>query len=161
MPLTRRWWASFKLYKTPLMIKPNNRALGAMGKQANLARSWKMHPFCLRHLSTGKRLTKFSVALWLPTNFVRLPPEEACHWIFGSLRFPTNPVPLPPRRGKSALRFPLESCSTLLSTHSAPCIGGKVVAPATKGGAAFPSPVRTVVWFSNEQSEFGLFSFGR
>ena len=47
--------------------------------------------------------------------------------------------------GRFALRFPLESCSTLLSTHSAPCIGGKVVAPATKGGAAFPSPVRAVV----------------
>ena len=37
MPLARRWWASFNSYKTPLMIKPNNRALGAMGKQANLA----------------------------------------------------------------------------------------------------------------------------
>ena len=27
----------FTPYKTPLMIKPNNRALGAKGKQANLA----------------------------------------------------------------------------------------------------------------------------
>ena len=26
-----------------------------------------------------------------------LPRCEACHWIFGSLRSPTNPVPLPPR----------------------------------------------------------------
>ena len=26
-----------------------------------------------------------------------LPRWEACHWIFRSLRFPTNPVPLPPR----------------------------------------------------------------
>ena len=29
-----------------------------------------------------------------------------------------------------------------------PNCGGKVVAPATKGGIAFPSPVRAVVWFS-------------
>ena len=26
-----------------------------------------------------------------------LPRWEACHWIFGSLRSPINPVPLPPR----------------------------------------------------------------
>ena len=45
-------------------------------KPNNLASLVEMHPFCLRHLSTGKRLTKFSVALWLPTNFVRLPPRR-------------------------------------------------------------------------------------
>ena len=71
------------------MIKPNNRAFGAKGKQANLATLVEMHPFCLRHL---------------------------------------------PRRGRSALRFLVELCGTKLSTHSAPACGGKVVAPATKGG---------------------------
>ena len=29
--------------------------------------------------------------------------RKACHWIFGSFHSPTNPVPLPPRRGKFAL----------------------------------------------------------
>ena len=28
---------------------------------------------------------------------------KACHWIFGSFHSPTNPVPLPPRRGRFAL----------------------------------------------------------
>ena len=72
------------------MIKPNNRAFGAKGKQANRASPVEMHPFCLRHL---------------------------------------------PRRGRSALRFLVESCGTMLSTHSPTSeAGGKVVASATKGG---------------------------
>ena len=42
--------------------------------------------------------------------------------------------------GKAALCLPLVSCGTRLSTHSAPSFaGGKVVAPATKGGALFPA----------------------
>ena len=55
------------------MIKPNNRAFGAKGQQANRASPVEMHPFCLRHL---------------------------------------------PRRGRSVLRFLVESCGTMLSTHS-------------------------------------------
>ena len=40
-----------------------------------------------------------------------------------------------PRRGRSALRFLVESCGTMLSTHSPTSeAGGKVVASATKGG---------------------------
>ena len=33
------------------------------------------------------------------------PHREACHWILGRLRLPTNPVPLPPRRGKQGIRL--------------------------------------------------------
>ena len=57
----------------------------------------EMHPFC--------RLSATSLH------------RKACHWIFGSLRFLTNPVPLPPRRGRFAL------CSTSgrisISRHNA------------------------------------------
>ena len=70
---------------------------------------------------------------------------KACHTILRSLCFLTNRVPLPPHPGDRINRSML-SCrdmAPLLSTHSAPACGGKVVAPATKGGA--PSPERAVV----------------
>ena len=56
---------------------------------AECAQREEMHPFCRlrRRLSTGKRLTRFSVAQGLPTNRVRLPP----------------------RRGRFAQRFPVVS----------------------------------------------------
>ena len=61
--------------------------------------------------------------------------RKACHWIFGALRFPTNPVPLPPRRGRFALCLPVETCGTLQSIHSPTAsAGGKVVPEGTKGG---------------------------
>ena len=51
MPLARRWLASFNSFKTPLMIKPNNRALGAMeNKQTGPAARWKYTPIPLRGL---------------------------------------------------------------------------------------------------------------
>ena len=104
------------------MIKPNNRAFGAKGKQANRASPVEMHPFCLRHL---------------------------------------------PRRGRSALRFLVELCGAMLSTHSPPSeAGGKVVAPATKGGrrrqaAIILAPVGAYLhpakdWF--QQFAFGFIS---
>ena len=84
----------------------------------------EMHPFCLRHLSTGKRLTKFSVALRLPTNFVRLPP----------------------RRGRFALRLPLDliSITKQSAARSAPS-GGKVVRQHQKG--CIYSSTSEVVWY--------------
>ena len=44
----------------------------------------------------------------------------------------------------------------LLSIHSAPACGGKVVAPATKGGECISSPVRAVVWFPPPKAAFIL-----
>ena len=61
---------------------------------------------------------------------------KACHTILRSLRFLTNRVPLPPHPGDRINRSML-SCRDMaswLSIHSAPACGGKVVAPATKGG---------------------------
>ena len=105
-PIARGLWYAPSKKKGAVMIKPYNRTLGAMENKQTGLRPLEMHPVCLRHLSTGKRLTKFSVALWLPTNFVRLPP----------------------RRG----RFTLRSASELISisrhnaAKSSPS-GGKVV----------------------------------
>ena len=61
---------------------------------------------------------------------------KACHTILRSLCFLTNRVPLPPHPGDRINRSML-SCrdmAPLLSTHLSPACGGKVVAPATKGG---------------------------
>ena len=61
---------------------------------------------------------------------------KACHTILRSLCSLTNRVPLPPHPGDRIKRSML-SCRDmipLLSIHSAPACGGKVVAPATKGG---------------------------
>ena len=61
---------------------------------------------------------------------------KACHTILRSLCSLTNRVPLPPHSGDRINRSML-SCRDMvpwLSTHSAPACGGKVVAPATKGG---------------------------
>ena len=59
-------WRQFESLAT-MERKPYNRPVGV-----------EMHPLCRlwRRLSTGKRLTKFSVAFRLPTNFVRLPPRR-------------------------------------------------------------------------------------
>ena len=61
---------------------------------------------------------------------------KACHTILRSLCSLTNRVPLPPHPGDRINRSML-SCRDMaswLSIHSAPACGGKVVAPATKGG---------------------------
>ena len=57
--------------------------------------------------TTGLRPWKnHTTALTGDGNAPLLPPAaaslhgKACHWIFGSLHSPTNPVPLPPRRGR-------------------------------------------------------------
>ena len=69
------------------------------------------------------------------TSWPSSPRWEACHWILGSLCSPTNPVPLPPKGDAR------ESSTILPELTPLPCIhsptakrGGKVVAPATKGG---------------------------
>ena len=55
-----------------------------------------------------------------------LPRWEACHWIFGSLRPPTNPVPLPPLF-EGALwvlsTVPHDTRGKRRAVYSAPCIG--------------------------------------
>ncbi len=88
-------WHQFESLAT-MERKPYNRPVGV-----------EMHPFCRlrRRLSTGKRLTKFSVAFRLPTNFVRLPP----------------------RRGRFALRtaFVLISISRHNAAKTSPLRGGK------------------------------------
>ena len=94
----------FQRQETFAILTVNDNGKGKPYNRAFGAR--EMHPFCLRHLSTGKRLTKFSVALRLPTNFVRLPP----------------------RRGRFALRLPLDLISiTKHSTARSAPSGGKVV----------------------------------
>ena len=71
------------------------------------------------------------------------PPRwEACHTILRSLCSLTNRVPLPPHPG-DRINHSMLSCrdmATLLSTHSPTACGGKVVAPATKGGLHFRRP---------------------
>ena len=67
---------------------------------------------------------------------------KACHTILRSLCSLTNRVPLPPHLGDRINRSML-SCRNMaprLSIHSAPACGGKVVAPATKGGMHFRRP---------------------
>ena len=67
---------------------------------------------------------------------------KACHTILKSLCSLTNRVPLLPHLGDRINRSML-SCRDMapwLSTHSALACGGKVVAPATKGGLHFPRP---------------------
>ena len=64
---------------------------------------------------------------------------KACHTILKSLCSLTNRVPLLPHLGDRINRSML-SCRDMapwLSTHSALACGGKVVAPATKGGMHF------------------------
>ena len=79
--------------------------------------------------------------------------RKACHTILRSLCSLTNRVPLPPHPGDRINRSML-SCRDIvpwLSIHSPTTKwGGKVVAPATKGGENFL-----------ERSEVGLFSLGR
>ena len=76
-------------------------------------RPMEMHPYSPAGTSPkGKRVTGFSVAL----------------------RLPTNPVPLPPRRGKFALRSASELISTSMhSTAKSSPSGGKVVPKVPKG----------------------------
>ena len=65
---------------------------------------------------------------------------KACHTILRSLRFLTNRVPLPPLfRGQNKTpRNTLFINGSKVSTGCcAPACGGKVVAPATKGGMHF------------------------
>ena len=87
--------------------------------------------------STGKRVTRFS------GRFASLRIVFPCHPYAGG------------RIGRSILSC--RDIAPLLSTHSAPACGRKVVAPATKGGLHFLerseaglfSPAhRAVVWFS-------------
>ena len=61
---------------------------------------------------------------------------KACHTILRSLRFLTNRVPLPPHPG-DRINHSMLSCRDIapcLNIHSPTTCGGKVVAPATKGG---------------------------
>ena len=99
-------WRQFESLAT-MERKPYNRPVGV-----------EMHPFCRlrRRLSTGKRLTKFSVAFRLPTNFVRLPP----------------------RRGRFALRtaFVLISISRHNAAKTSPS-GGSTAVGGDRG--AFPA----------------------
>ena len=70
-------WRQFE-FMAAAERKPYNRASPG-GKQANRpVGRLKCTPSAAyrRRLSTGKRLTKFSVAFRLPTNFVRLPPRR-------------------------------------------------------------------------------------
>ena len=86
---------------------------------------------------------------------------KACHTILRSLCFLTNRVPLPPLfRGQN--KTPRNTLFISISTVSTGCCapprrGGKVVAPATKGGmyfldrseaGLFSPAYRAVVWFS-------------
>ena len=75
---------------------------------------------------------------------------KACHTILRSLRFLTNRVPLPPLfRGQNKTpRNTLFINGSTVSTGYCvpPRSGGKVVAPATKGGMHFLAR-RAVVWF--------------
>ena len=66
---------------------------------------------------------------------------KACHTILRLLCSLTNRVPLPPHPGDRINHSMLSyrDMAPLLSTHSAPACGGKVVAPATKGGMHFLS----------------------
>ena len=85
-----------------------------------------MHPYSPAGTSPkGKRVTGFSVAL----------------------RLPTNPVPLPPRRGKFALLPASERISTSMhSTAKSFPSGGKVV-PKVPKGVHFLRAIGAVVWF--------------
>ena len=76
---------------------------------------------------------------------------KACHTILRSLCFLTNRVPLPPHPGDRINRsmLPCRDMAPWLSTHSAPACGGKVVAPATKGGS--PSPARRLYGFRRQR----------
>ena len=104
-------------------------------KPNNLASLVEMHPFCLRHLSTGKRLTRFSLAC-------------------GSLRivFACHP-------GGGGLLSASLSANLSRSLHSgarSSPFGGKVVRQHQKGCislapkarlACFPTGESPVVWF--------------
>ena len=79
---------------------------------------------------------------------------KACHTILRSLCSLTNRVPLPPHPGDRINRSML-SCRDIapwLSIHSAPACGGKVVAPATKGGNSFPTPAGPLYGFPTGES---------
>ena len=96
----------------------------AKTKQPRFAR-WKCTPIpaCGGTSPKGKHVTGFSVAQGLPTN----------------------PVPLPPRRGKFALcpAFELISISKHSAAKTSPSGGGAV---GRRG--AFPRAIGAVVWFS-------------
>ena len=110
--------------------KPNNRASPG-GKQANRPDGrWKCTPF--------------------GANAPPLPRWEACHWIFGSRCSPTNPVPLPPRRGNFALRsaFGLISTSRHSAAKTSPS-GGSTAAGGDRG--AFPTGEARLYGFSRHR----------
>ena len=84
--------------------------------------------------------------------------RKACHTILRSLCSLTNRVPLPPHPGDRINRSML-SCrkmAPLLSTRSAPACGGKVVAPATKGGCIASSKARLACFPSGEARSSGF-----
>ena len=68
---------------------------------------------------------------------------KACHTILRSLCSLTNRVPLPPLcrgQNKTPRNTLFINGSTVSTGYSAPACGGKVVAPATKGGMHFQRP---------------------
>ena len=104
-------------------------------KPNNLASLVEMHPFCLRHLSTGKRLTRFSLAC----GSLRI--VFACHPGGGGLLSASLSANL--------------SRSLYSGARSSP-FGGKVVRQHQKGCislapkarlACFPTGESPVVWF--------------
>ena len=88
-------------------------------KPNNLASLMEMHPYSPAGTSPkGKRVTGFSVAL----------------------RLPTNPVPLPPRRGKSALLPASELISTSMHSTAKSSTPEEKVVPKVPKGVHFHRP---------------------
>ena len=77
---------------------------------------------------------------------------EACHWIFGSLCSPTNPVPLPPRKsGGTTTRALLRATFETTVSRSfivPPLAGERWWRQPPKGGAHFPRPKSGCMVFS-------------
>ena len=93
---------------------------------AECAQRVEMHPYSPAGTSPkGKRVTGFSVAL----------------------RLPTNPVPLPPRRGKFALRSASELISTSMHSTAKSSPSGEKVVPKVPKGVHFLRAIGAVVRF--------------
>ena len=88
-------------------------------------RPWEMHPFCLRHLSTGKRLTRFSVA------YGSLRIVFACH---------------PGGGGLLSASLSANLSHSLLSAAKTSPSGGSTAAGGDRG--AFPMPTGRLYGFS-------------
>ena len=75
-----------------------------------------------------------------PPTAVLPPKGETTHYILRVAGAPSKCVRCAPRRGKSALRFPMESYGTLLSIHSSTAKRGERWWRQPPKGDAFPRP---------------------